>query len=367
MDREAWMGFPEVVFGARVLPMFLPTAALGLGLLGIERILRGRIPPGPRAALLSWIPLRLVVPLGFVSSRFPGLFAHSFDVGKGLPSAPVEAGSNPLFVLAAWVWVLGALVLASWGLLRIARTRRSLWADSHTWEVRGLQGSECLAKIVGRRRKMRFRVTPHTVTPGITGLFRPVVWLPKAWLGQASTRDLELVLLHEVSHLERRDPWIGAFLGILAVLHWHHPVTWLGMSRWSTLREECCDDRVRRTPGVDSREYRAALCRFALGKPTGLRPSISMSRSGSSLITRLGGLERPASSHPLAPGLVILGLVGLVAAEPTVAVADPPAAQVEEIPWDPNPRGCLELRYATLRALAQTRARVGPPDALEHD
>lgn len=428
-------------FWSWVFPLTLPWALLGLLLLGLERCLRFRASPRTRALLLAGLPLRLLIPLGAFGGASLGVLDPSWD-GSLAPATgatdlrlgPENPANSPWWATLPRLWFGGVLLFTVLGGLRLIRLERRLRSGSRPWPrgryrarpkstdlgslalgssgwgvpsvgIPEAGGAEAgaptpwdtrtkLAEAPGERGFPRIRVTPHTDSPGVTGVLRPVIWLPEPWLAGARPRELELVLLHEWAHLRRRDPWLGALLATLAVFFWHHPITWLAMARWGTLREECCDDFVRRSLGGETAEYRATLCRFALGRSdtnswdgnrrtsaeaTGVRPTLGMSRSGSSLIARLRLLEdSPGPSRPRG-SILVLGGVAFLLLQPAGLGSKAPAGDARtalsvtterhplDPPWTEDPRGCLELRHATLRALARSRGHLDPPETESPD
>ena len=48
----------------------------------------------------------------------------------------------------------------------------------------------------------------NAVVPQVVGLLRPTILLPAAAISGLSTKDLELVLVHELAHIRRHDMWV---------------------------------------------------------------------------------------------------------------------------------------------------------------
>jgi beta-lactamase regulating signal transducer with metallopeptidase domain len=57
-------------------------------------------------------------------------------------------------------------------------------------------------------------------------------------------RELDAVLIHEVTHARRRDNLIGLIHEIALCGLWFHPLVWLTGSRLAMFRELSCDDFV---------------------------------------------------------------------------------------------------------------------------
>jgi len=70
------------------------------------------------------------------------------------------------------------------------------------------------------------RRSPHRVTlklsgaaavPAVCGLIRPVILLPEALAARLSAAQMEAVLLHELAHVRRGDPWVNYAQALLQV------------------------------------------------------------------------------------------------------------------------------------------------------
>jgi hypothetical protein len=77
-----------------------------------------------------------------------------------------------------------------------------------------------------------------------TGFFRPMIVIPAWALGELSTDELKVVLLHEAAHLERWDDWTNLTQKVLRALFFFHPVVWWLESKLALEREMACDDLV---------------------------------------------------------------------------------------------------------------------------
>lgn len=121
-------------------------------------------------------------------------------------------------------------------------------------------------------------------SPMVIGLWRPIIVFPAATVARMPAEHFELILLHEIAHVLRRDMWINALQVALEITFFFHPaVHWL--SRRTRLERECaCDDFVVTTAG-SAYQYGEALTALAL---TGPRPTaLELSAVGGDLLPRL--------------------------------------------------------------------------------
>nr|WP_068886645.1 M56 family metallopeptidase [Pedobacter panaciterrae] len=80
--------------------------------------------------------------------------------------------------------------------------------------------------------------------PMVVGHLKPMILLPVGLLTNLSVAEVEVILLHELSHIRRRDYLVNLLQNFLELIFFFNPaVLWI-----STLikaeRENCCDDMV---------------------------------------------------------------------------------------------------------------------------
>jgi beta-lactamase regulating signal transducer with metallopeptidase domain len=197
------------------------------------------------------------------------------DVGIGI-SRNLTAGAMLL-----GVWLCGATFMFARLLVRLHRDRR----DEST------PGGCNTAQL---KRRFLAHGVPVTLSaagqgPSVDGVLRPHISLPLGIDRLLNDRELDAVLIHEVTHARRRDNLIGLIHEIALCGLWFHPLVWLTSSRLAMFRELSCDDSV-----------------------------IESSR-GADLVTALAKLADPGESRLLRAGAATLfrhRLARLTASEP---------------------------------------------------
>ena len=163
----------------------------------------------------------------------------------------LQSSTPSLTLLLGFLWLLG-VGISAWRLMRSHRTLRMLAlnvkADTHS-DFRRLCAA--LLDSLRLRTKVRFAISELIDVPCVIGLFKPLVLLPAALLARMPQDQLELVLLHELSHIKNGDLWINSMQIIVEVLLFFHPVVhWISADVRAT-RERICDHAVlslRATP-----------------------------------------------------------------------------------------------------------------------
>jgi carboxyl-terminal processing protease len=245
------------------------------------------------------------------------------------PAARPAAGADPA---GAWDWVaglwLGGLVVAvAWllaGHVSLGRLRRRcLPLDEGPLAERLRE----LAAGLGIRRRVRLLLSRRRV-PMTWGLFRPVVLLPRAAQFWPAPK-LDMVLLHELGHVSRRDCLTQLLAHLARGLYWFHPLAWLAAARLRDEQEQACDDVVLRG-GAPAPDYAEHLVAVTAGLPAGLFASavaLGMARAGRRLHDRVVRLlDADRSRAPLRPGRMLLVAAAVLGLLLAAATAAPPAA-----------------------------------------
>lgn len=351
--------------GARTLPIQeaiwrvalvggLVTASLQLGL-GLEPAVGGwKLPASPSSVL----------------SSFPG--SQGSEIGPALAAAietrpteaslePVAAGSRKPESLRREFWALGltalwlaggllltaGLALSQLRLLRRLRGRREVTRGPLPTMLRRLRP----------RAPVRLSASGRISVPLALGLRRPEICLPERALSELPVEHQEIVLAHELAHLERRDPLWQLGWHLTESLLFLQPLNRLARRRLQEIAEYRCDDwavnRTGRPVGLARCLTEVAEWSVRGGAPA-LQPSMAAGRSGlgrrvARLLDRaypMPTIEPPRWLRPLAVGLlVVIALVapgvsrgghGAAADEPAAAPAEAALPQDAEMPTSPD-------------------------------
>ena len=219
--------------------------------------------------------------------------------------------------------------------------------------------------------------TPSRLEPGVFGIFRPVLMLPKGVEEQLTVAQFESVLAHELCHARRRDNFAAAIHMLVEALFWFHPLVWWIEARLVEERERACDEEVL-SASVRPQDYAegiVAVCRYCLKSPLVCVSGVT----GSNLKRRVESIMMNRSTHRLSiGGRLLLAAAGFTAVVLPLAVgafqfppvrAQQPAGPLEfdavsVKPSDPNsrhgtvvdvtPGGTLHVINATLKDLMET-------------
>lgn len=214
----------------------------------------------PVGAVLSLLfaakPAPVAAPLAPVGQALNTAARTAQSAAPALPAAAAAAAppADPAsLVLAAlpWIWAAGVVGCTLWQWVRYLRFVRGLARLSAPVEgEREALWQEVCAQ-AGVARAPRLRVCPGLAGPVMTGLVRPVLYLPE----EMPLARLELALRHEAAHLSRGDLWTKALVRWCCRLHWFDPLCAFHAARWSRACEYACDAKA--ADGLDEADRRA--------------------------------------------------------------------------------------------------------------
>ncbi|HEX5222905.1 MAG TPA: M56 family metallopeptidase [Verrucomicrobiae bacterium] len=166
-------------------------------------------------------------------------------LGRLLNPISMELAINSRFssatgiLVALWMAIAVARILTLVAqLARIRKTKRESQLPGS--ELRELFHTLCARMIT--RRKVQLRVSRLHRSSFLLGFRHPVILLPAA--ERMALAETELVLRHELAHVERRDDWANLIQHFVLAIFFFHPAFWWISRELSLEREIACDDHV---------------------------------------------------------------------------------------------------------------------------
>ncbi len=216
--------------------------------------------------------------------------------------------SRPHALLALWLLVASALVLrwvAGYAALRRAIARSRELRDPG-WQALMRR----LSRRLGLTREPALRLGHSRQMPLTWGIRRPGILLPAEALDWADDQK-EIVLLHELAHVRRRDVLIQHLTALVSAFYWFNPLVWAASRQLRREREGACDDLVL-SLGTRPSEYARHLLNLArrMHSP-GKAPALAMARR-SQLEGRLLAILDPQRIRAGASPRALIGATLLV-------------------------------------------------------
>ncbi|MDO5406013.1 MAG: M56 family metallopeptidase [Eubacteriales bacterium] len=227
------------------------------------RLLLKKAPKWLNTVLWGIVGIRLVMPFSIESalSLIPSsepispeiMYSQSPAIHSGIPVVnnmvnPIisgsfapspEASANPLQILipiAAAVWVIGIVFMFLYAGISYFRLRRRI------------ETAVPLRDNIYQSENVR--------SPFVLGFLCPRIYLPF----QMTDMDMDNVIVHEQTHIKRRDHLIKPFGFMLLSLYWFNPLIWVAYTLLCRDIELACDERVIKELGVEQRaDYSQSL------------------------------------------------------------------------------------------------------------
>ncbi len=223
----------------------------------------------------------------------------------------VNLSEIPTPSLLAMAWVAGAGLVLLVGSASTLLTLRRIRHDSQPASPELISQMARLSQHLGLRQAPRLLISDQVTSPAVTGLWKPTLLLPRNFPAPFSEQQAELILLHELTHLRRKDLPINALSCLLLAVHWFNPVLWLAFALARRDREAACDEQVLEGRATDVRhDYGHALIEAAaVYAPRGLSLGfVGILQKGHSLRSRIRDIATPPQGNRYSFALVLLML-----------------------------------------------------------
>ena len=285
----------------------LQTAAVSLTaalLLFVKWLLRDKLSPRWQYGIWSVLALRILIPAKVSRNILPNLgiwletakaaaeaaqasaytdIYRPTAMNHILPRLTGEPGSVTDWLFAGYA--LGVLLWGGWYLISYIRLRLRL--------RRGTEAAPAIREQIANVR-LRHWLKPWRCveiegisSPFVCGVFRPVLAVP------AGQEVEEMVLLHELLHLQYRDALQSVFWTALRCLHWCNPFMQYTFNRIGNDMESLCDQRVlERLEGEERREYGRLLLTMANQRYARAPGTTSISNGGRNIARRIEAIAR---------------------------------------------------------------------------
>ena len=237
----------------------------------VVRVLLKKAPKVISYALWAVVAFRLAIPFSFESvfSLMPinpnpipqdivyqvapridtGFYIFDNAINASLP-APIQdnvlSSINPLQIWLAigeFVWLIVIAIMVIYSIVTICllkrRLKNAVLIKDNIYEADNLK------------------------TPFVLGYFNPKIYIP----ADLKPEEKNYIILHEQTHIKRKDHSIKLFAYLLLCIHWFNPFAWLAFVLMGADMELSCDERVLKELGSGiKKDYSASLLALSTGK-----------------------------------------------------------------------------------------------------
>ena len=141
--------------------------------------------------------------------------------------------------------------------------------------------------------------------PQATGYFSPAILLPFHF-GNYPAEQRQMMLVHELAHIQRKDMLWRASLEGIAIVFWFHPLVWLVLRRLDEQTEKACDDAVLQANYPASKYAETMLAALKPPSPQGAITQPSQAGAPAALRGRMFGvLDKAKHRLPLTTGSMV--------------------------------------------------------------
>lgn len=142
------------------------------------------------------------------------------------------------------IWYSGVLILLIYSIVSYIRIKRVLDNSVHLRD--------------------NIFISEKIKIPFVAGLFNANIYLPKSF-----DNTQEYIILHEQTHIRRRDNILKILAYAVLALHWFNPLVWIAFRLFVADMEMSCDESVIRKANTDIRkEYSQSLLNLSIQKQT---------------------------------------------------------------------------------------------------
>ncbi len=206
--------------------------------------------------------------------------SHTAAEPEADPLTPID--------IAAMIWIAGMAAMAACvaaGNIRFTLMMRK----NRMYDLPGFGGllELCKAELNFRRRIEAVQLSGIN-TAAVYGIFRAKL-LISPFFGSLSDEEKKHVLLHELSHIKRRDILVCLIIASLNVVYWFNPVIWAALALARRDMEVMCDMAVLRHT-QNKRSYASTLFSVASASNTSKSKLVSALFMGPQSALRFGML-----------------------------------------------------------------------------
>ncbi|MDP5276409.1 M56 family metallopeptidase [Chengkuizengella axinellae] len=189
-----------------------------------------------------------------------------------------------------FIWIIGMIIMLLTILYSNVRFQKKLSLQQMCEDHDTLLLLEWCKKTLNIKTNVAIIYDDTIKTPSIVGMLRPKLLIPKKMVNQLSKYEMKYVLLHELTHLKRKDIFINWITIIVQANYWFNPLVWYAFYKMRADCEVACDayvlSHLKKSEHV---EYGKTIINVlaAISRPNFIPVAVGMSNHKSNLKRRI--------------------------------------------------------------------------------
>jgi beta-lactamase regulating signal transducer with metallopeptidase domain len=186
-----------------------------------------------------------------------------------------------------------------------------------------------VAARMGLKKPVHIWISEFVSSPVTIGFLKPVILVPLAAINHLSVKQMEAVLLHELSHIRRYDYMVNLLINFIQAILYFNPFVKAFVKIVEREREKSCDEMVLQFQ-YDSYEYAAALLQLEKTNREYKLLAVGATGKKNDLLQRveliMGVKTKPVLSFNRLAG-ILAGLICILALNALLIIRKPPAGK----------------------------------------
>jgi len=201
---------------------------------------------------ISLIPSAETIPMDIEMDETPAIYSEVNAVNNVNNPVIHSFAQNPVDsanTLQMWIqlvsilWIAGMAILLIYTIISYLRLYRKV--DTAVIYKNNIFQSE------------------NVVSPFVLGIIKPRIYLPF----HINEQSLENIIVHEQTHIRRKDHWWKPLGFLILTIHWFNPLMWIAYVLLCRDIELACDEKVIKELGCEQRaDYTQALVDYSVNR-----------------------------------------------------------------------------------------------------
>lgn len=206
------------------------------------------------------------------------------------PLTLIINNKDSMFKIAYILWVIGVFTLTFCTIyanikLNIKFNKNRISNDKKLDDIL----NSCKEKM-NINKRLTLIVSNEVKSAAIFGLFNPKLLLPGQVINRLSDNEVQHIILHELSHLKRKDIVIKWIMTAMQIIHWFNPIIWYSFYRMDQDCEVVCDaTALSYIETKDHKEYGFTIIRLVelFSQPNWIPGTMSVAGNKSNIKRRI--------------------------------------------------------------------------------